>query len=166
LRFHPNTGPRKRLRRLRHGHIFGAKLTLPFHGRMMTIPIGARMARVVIAAPKDISHWAAAHVGEERLAIACTLRVDSLGINEIFWLDNEDGNTLAKITAGKGDPKLGLRQLPVSREVADPSICAFYKVELIALAVDADDEAKYRIVKGAPRGQRRLSVAAKLERAA
>lgn len=162
MRYHPNSGPFKRLKRLRWGHVHGAKIMLPYNGKMISIPVNARMTRVIVATPKDPTHWSVEFAGQERLAIACTLRVDTLGINEIFWFDNEDGQTLWKLTLGRGNPKYGLRQLGIAREVHDPSICAFYKVEHVALAADKEDDDKYRIVRGAVKGHRRLSVTAKL----
>lgn len=102
------------------GHIFGATI--------FDIPakfIRARCVKVVVADITDKEYWAREFVGQERRAIE--LRIDIPGEQyEIFYLDDEDGQTVAKLTTGKGDPTLGFKQLNVSAFADDPTIKVSY----------------------------------------
>lgn len=143
------------------GYIYGAKLTFPvplppaYEGqkpkyRLMALPVVACLVRVVVQEPEDEKHWAKGLGGTERMAVYCRLSVPELQIDEHIFLDNDDQQTLWKVTLGQGHPKHGLRQLPVERLVYDHSIRSFYRVEHVALEDKKnDDPARYRVVMGA-----------------
>jgi hypothetical protein len=92
------------------GHIVGAKwLELP------TSILRARVVRVVVADTPQEKYWARELVGQERWAVEMNI-VTPEGF-DTFYLDNEDGKTVDKLTIGQGDPALGHRQLMVQRVI-------------------------------------------------
>lgn len=117
------------------GYIYGAKLTFPVGRRLQAIPVHARLLRAVIQEPPVTPHWAKGLGGTERLVAEVIVG------QEQFYLDASEDRFLWKITLGEGRPALGIRQLDIVREVADPSIARAYRVERASGGVDA-----YRVV--------------------
>jgi hypothetical protein len=115
----------KRNRRTRvlnkpRGHIYGATwLGIP------AALIRARVVRVVVGDIVDKNYWAREFVGQERSAIEMRVTLPPDGL-EIFYLDNEDGKTVDKLTTGGGDPLQQFRQLNVTALVPDETIKLMY----------------------------------------
>lgn len=77
-------------------------------------PCEAVMVRVVVADDDRFTHyWAREYVGEEREAVRVTY-----ADFPPFYIDNENGDGWAKVTAGKGSPRYGHSSLAVEREIA------------------------------------------------
>jgi hypothetical protein len=89
------------------GIIIGAKW-LGYPARILR----ARVCRVIVGDSTEAKYWAREFVGQERGAVEMTITPpDGKGVR--FYLDNEDGLTVEKLTVGAGDPLLGHRQLLV-----------------------------------------------------
>ena len=142
------------------GHISGAKLTFPIGKSLVAVPVQAQLVRVRVQEPEEADHWAKGLGGTERMAVKCVVNVvgyllknvkgvtaegmegiDLDSLNQTLYIDNEDNQTLYKITIGRGHPALGIRQMPIEAELPDDSIKAFYRVEHV-------DDGVYRIVSG------------------
>lgn len=95
------------------GHIYGAK----WEG----VPVQARVVRVIVGPAPAKDWWSANLVGQSRLAVEVTLGIKT------FYLDNEDGNAVWKLTKGRGSVIYGHLVVPVDRLIDDPSIAVFYK---------------------------------------
>lgn len=127
------------------GYVYGAKITLPFQKRLITIPIQARVVTVKVAEPTDEKHWAKGLGGTIRRAIEC--KVVAPGVNEKFYVDNDDMKAIVNITIGSG---LGIRQMDIEAIIPDPTIHAFYKVEYAGKNKETG-RGQYSVVRGRDR---------------
>lgn len=75
-------------------------------------PADAKRVRVIVGTAPS-GWWCADLKGQERAAV----RVDYDGSS--LYLDNEDGSGWAKVTAGRGSPRVPHKSLVVEREVVE-----------------------------------------------
>lgn len=74
-------------------------------------PCEVRLVRVIVGPSPKPTWWCADLVGTERKAVEVTYG------GQTFYLDNEDGEGLMKVTTGRGSPAYGHSSLPVERVV-------------------------------------------------
>ena len=75
----------------------------------------ARRVRVLVGWSAAPGTWCRALVGTERKAVELHY------CGEVIYLDDHDGTGWAKVTAGRGSPRLGHRRLPDDSVVLDGS---------------------------------------------
>lgn len=107
-------GKRISARNLPRGHIFGAF----FEGEK----VRARVVRVLVALEHKSTFWSNHLAGTERQAIEIILRDGTL-----FYVDNVDGSTVAKLTKGRGNVIQGIRLLPIVKLIPDDTIRVSYR---------------------------------------
>lgn len=114
---------------------------------LVTVPVQARIVRGVVGQPSQAEHWCLPFVGQQRMLIECVIKAKGMPATEPFYLDAQgDPQILWKITYGEGRPDLGgIRQLPVTELIDDPTIHAFYRVDY---AGNEGRQGKFRVVHG------------------
>jgi hypothetical protein len=78
-------------------------------------PAECRKVRVIVGRSERRTWWCADLEGQERDAVEVTYA------DQVFYLDNADGNGWAKVTIGRGSPGYGHAELPVERVIARQS---------------------------------------------